>query len=239
MLVQPEFEEAWKYVYQKDGLKTFGDLQLDKVLKQRLSKLTPDIKIYSEEDNHFLSERQNTYWLVDPIDGTASWINGFDGFVTQVALIENNRPIYGGIYWPTKKILWHAIHSVGVYRNGQMMLPISNNNDPLIVIDNNPTPNSICQKILNKSNNACYRECGSLGLKTILVLEGSADILIKKTKFRDWDLAPAMAFLEFLPGTIVNLRYESIPLGESIEFRDGLLVCCHKGVLEFVRSLFP
>ena len=67
-------------------------------------------------------------------------------------------------------------------------------------------------------------ECGSIGLKAILSMAGKADFFVKNSKFRDWDVAPAMGFLSALGGKICDLSGDPISLGESIEQKKGLLI---------------
>ena len=61
-----------------------------------------DIKIQSEEKIIKINKKKNLYWLIDPIDGTASYANGFDGFVTQAALIKITKQ-YLLEFMPLKK----------------------------------------------------------------------------------------------------------------------------------------
>ena len=69
-----------------------------------------------------------------------------------------------------------------------------------------------------------YTEKGSLGLKTILTLVGEADIFVKSTIFRDWDLAPAMALAKRSGGFIGNKHGIPLTIGQSIIFNEGLIV---------------
>ena len=52
---------------------------MNEMISDELKALSPDIPIFSEEDEHFIADRPDIYWLIDPIDGTASWFNGFKG----------------------------------------------------------------------------------------------------------------------------------------------------------------
>src|SRR5689334_6118884 len=46
-----------------------------------------------EEPQNFEVQRPLAYWLIDPLDGTASFVGGYSGFVTQVAFMDHGRPV--------------------------------------------------------------------------------------------------------------------------------------------------
>jgi 3'(2'), 5'-bisphosphate nucleotidase len=215
-------QKEFKALISADDNKTRADIEINKFLFQALMKITPKIPIFSEEVRHSLSDRPDFYWLIDPIDGTASWLNGYDGYVCQVALINQNLPQIGLIYWPKRDLLFSA-SSNGIFVNN-MQLTQPSVNDPLIIIDNYPTPFSVAANLLSKLPEANYLECGSLGLKAIRTLIGDADIFIKDSIIRDWDMAPAMAFQKFGWGSLLNLRGKPIEIGMAIEFDQGLIV---------------
>ena len=54
---------------------TDADLAIDQLLKNKITNLTPDIPIISEETVNLETKNQNkTFWLIDPIDGTKDYI---------------------------------------------------------------------------------------------------------------------------------------------------------------------
>ena len=81
-----------------------GDLEVNKIITEKIISLTPDIPIISEEtsENKSIVNLKN-FWLVDPIDGTYDYINNLDEFTINAGLIINNDPVGGLIYAPSKK----------------------------------------------------------------------------------------------------------------------------------------
>ena len=86
-----------------------GDLEVNKILTERIKKLTPNIPIVSEETvdlnkiNNFIN-----YWLIDPIDGTKEYIAGNDDYTLNAGLIINKKPVIGIIGVPKKNRLFYS-----------------------------------------------------------------------------------------------------------------------------------
>ena len=88
---------------------TDGDLAVDQLLKDKITYLTPDIPIISEETVSIGIENQNkNFWLIDPIDGTKAYIKKKDEYTLNAALIINLKPAVGIIYAPEKDRLFFS-----------------------------------------------------------------------------------------------------------------------------------
>ena len=86
-----------------------GDLEVNKFILKKISEVTPNLPIISEEtsenkDNLNLRD----FWLVDPIDGTYDYINNLEEFTINAGLIINNRPVAGLINAPAKNRMFYS-----------------------------------------------------------------------------------------------------------------------------------
>lgn len=206
--------------------KTEADIKAHDLINKLILSVDKKAFIVSEEDIPAIKKKPNEYWLIDPIDGTASWFEGYDGFVTQVAYIVNNIPVFGVIYAPALDKIWWAESGKGAFLNG-VKLNSSNQSiskDNLKLIDNYPSPQHIAKKVSNMLGVTDYIESGSLGLKCALVADGSADIFVKDVIIRDWDIAPAFVILQEVGGFISDLKGEPIPFYGDHDKNNGLLV---------------
>lgn len=79
---------------------TKADQQSHTLLKQGLEKLTPDIPVISEEDEDSWTIKNALYWLVDPLDGTKGFIHKTGEFCINIALMKEDRPVFGLIHIP-------------------------------------------------------------------------------------------------------------------------------------------
>ena len=72
---------------------TNGDLEVNKILTEKIQGLTPSIPIVSEETVDLQKKNDlKTFWLVDPIDGTKEYIAGQDEYTINAALVINYLP---------------------------------------------------------------------------------------------------------------------------------------------------
>jgi fructose-1,6-bisphosphatase/inositol monophosphatase family enzyme len=226
-------DERFRSVLDPVEFKTQADIKANILIKNLLEKLDPKCKVISEEDGIFKKNRPKKYWLIDPIDGTASWFDGFDGFVTQIAYIENGVPYYGAVYAPCLKKLWTASINKGAHLNGKKMDRLKYV-DRFNLIDNYPEPRRVAKKIYNAINITKYIECGSLGLKSCMVADGTADIFVKDVIVRDWDIAPAAVILKEVGGVIKNFNGKDMKYMGKFEKTDGLIVTRDSNLFEMV-----
>ena len=82
---------------------TNGDLRVNEIISEKITRLTPNIPIISEETVDLKKKNtHSTYWLIDPIDGTKEYIAGRDEYTLNAGLIINKLPAVGLIGVPKK-----------------------------------------------------------------------------------------------------------------------------------------
>jgi len=104
---------------------TTADLAANKHIIDRLSELTPDIPIISEETQLVpLAQRYDwpRYWLIDPMDGTQEFVARSGDFAVSIALVEHGWPALGVIYWPQEQLLYYAIRGNGAFKQQRNLL---------------------------------------------------------------------------------------------------------------------
>lgn len=106
-------------VEQKDDKSplTLADRRAHEVIVKHLAEF--DIPVLSEEGKDILyDERKNwdTFWLVDPLDGTKEFIKKNGEFTVNIAMISNHKPVAGVVFVPDKNILYFASSEIGTYR---------------------------------------------------------------------------------------------------------------------------
>lgn len=173
-------------------LKAEADQRAHEYLVQALGALEPGTPVLSEEDERTHAQaRPARYWLIDPIDGTASWAGGFSGWVTQAALMADDQPALAVVRAPDLGRSYAASAGGGATLNGARLATLRPAGRRILV-DNYPQPRGIAAEAV-EALGCTYLESGSIGLKVCLVADGSADLFIKDVPVRDWDMgAPAL-----------------------------------------------
>ncbi|MFC4561142.1 inositol monophosphatase family protein [Nocardiopsis mangrovi] len=168
-----------------------ADARAHDALSARLRRISPEVPVISEEDpGSAAGPRPDRYWLIDPIDGTASYAHGFPGYVTQAALMVDARPMACAIHAPETDVLYTAAHGMGAAANGRM-LPRAAPAPPGtgVLTDNTPQPHGIARAAYDHFGYGRYLECGGISLKLCRIAEGAAHLFVKDVPVRDWDVA--------------------------------------------------
>ena len=91
-------------IYRKKDLSpvTIADLESEKIIIKGLKKIFNKPNIISEETNYKSKSgsKLNSFWLVDPLDGTKEFIKKNGEFTVNIAFIKNKKPVFGIIYAP-------------------------------------------------------------------------------------------------------------------------------------------
>ena len=102
-----------------DSPLTEADRRSNFAIVEELKEWTPGIPILSEEIETIpsFSKRSSwvNYWLIDPLDGTKEFISRNGEFTVNIALIKNNRPIFGVIHVPVNNETYWGLEKKGSY----------------------------------------------------------------------------------------------------------------------------
>ena len=216
--------------------KAVADLIADECLRGELRRIA-DMPIVSEEDVSSQSaNRPSEYWLIDPIDGTASFANGFPGFVCQAAWIKGGQPWLASAYAPALERMYMAERGKGATVNGQPMSVKPLNRQKLTLVDNYPEPRGVTKRLFGDLHCARYLESGSIGLKICLVAQGEADVFVKDVPLRDWDVAAPHLVLQEAGGALSQFTGRSFDYAGGYE-KHGLLVASSAALLEEIKAI--
>jgi len=209
--------------------KAKADMIADELLQSELRQIV-DIPIVSEEKPYSqMLVRPAEYWLIDPIDGTASFIGGFSGFVSQVALIKDEQPILAAVFAPVLDKYYFAERDQGATINGER-LGLGREQAELTLVDNYPNPRGVASRLFMDMNCTRYVESGSIGLKICLVAEGVASIFVKDVIVRDWDVGAPHLVLHEAGGALSQFTGEPFIYSNDYE-KDGLIVASSPSLL--------
>lgn len=196
---------------------TTADMAAHYHIVNALQKLTPELPILSEEaaDIPFSVRKSwQTYWLVDPLDGTREFIKGNGEFSVNIALIHQHKSILGVISAPVGKQTYFAFHQHGAYKKTPTMSPqkIScrkADRDNLLIAGSRSHHSDKFKLFLSNLGNPNVISMGS-SLKSCLVAEGGADIYPRLGLTSEWDTAAAHCIVEEAGGQITTTDMQTL-----------------------------
>ncbi|MDH4121183.1 MAG: histidinol-phosphatase [Deltaproteobacteria bacterium] len=175
-------------------------------------------------------------WIVDPIDGTKSFVMGVPLFGTLIALLDEGRPVLGVVHLPALGQLLLGIEGLPTTLNGQevRVSPADKLEDATLLFT---SPSTLFEKghgeafhrlrkrvRLVRSWGDCYGH--------YLVAAGRAEIMMDPI-LNLWDVAPLKPILEGAGGTLTTVEGEPSGTGTSALSTNTRL---HQEVLEILRG---
>ncbi|MBL6945092.1 MAG: histidinol-phosphatase [Rhodospirillales bacterium] len=97
---------------------TVADRQAEAAMREMIEAEVPDHGIFGEEYGQARTDAEYV-WVLDPIDGTKSFVIGKPLFGTLIALLRNGKPIIGIIDCPALKERWLGVEGRPSTRNGK------------------------------------------------------------------------------------------------------------------------
>ena len=211
-----------------------GDIEVNKILTNKIKKITPNIVIVSEESsNHKADKNLKDFWLIDPIDGTRDYINNRDEFTLNAALIINKKPFIGIITAPAKKRVFYSYGLSNSYEviNNQEISLISKKKDytglRAVSYSNELKPEIL--EIHKKYKITSHQKMKS-SLKFCVVAAGEFDMYVAEPRACEWDIAAGHAILMHAGGSITDFNGDEILYGKH-EFKNPSLILKNKNIL--------
>lgn len=233
--------EAQTQMKEDNSPVTDADLAAHHKIVGVLQALTPNIPIVSEENGvHPDISGHVHFWLVDPLDGTKSFIRKTGEFTVNIALIENGTPIFGVIYIPAQGRLFYGSEKYGAFKQEPMDAPRKINarippEDGLaaVVSFSHLSPETTA---FLEAHNITSRVSASSSLKFCLVAEGKADIYPRFGRTMEWDTAAGHAIVKAAGGRVENTDGTAFTYGKDGFANPGFVAYGKPPVMANVES---
>jgi myo-inositol-1(or 4)-monophosphatase len=176
-------------------------------------------------------------WVVDPLDGTREFVAGIPEFCISVAMVEDGRPVAGGICNPaTNEVFLGSIGS-GVTYNGRPAKPSQRKSlDGAVVLASRGELNRGEWKQFEGADFK-IRPMGSVAYKLALVSAGLADATFTLVPKHEWDIAAGVALVESSGGFVGALDGRQLRFNERRPLVSGLIACASSLASELVCRL--
>ena len=224
---------------------TAADNLSHNIITEKLKTLTPEIPILSEENcdiPYKIRANWTKYWLVDPLDGTKEFIKRNGEFTVNIALIENNTPIFGVIHLPvTNETYWGSQVSGSFYsteKNDAERINVANNHqNPIRLVASRSHPSEMLNSLLKKIVDYEIIEVGS-SIKFCHIASGQADCYPRFGPTSEWDTAAGEAIVRYAGGHVVTARGDSMNYNAKEDYLNpNFIVSNGKIISERILSL--
>ena len=199
------------YIKDDNSPVTEADTKANAVITEGLKEINPEIPILSEEGRDVSFEERSkweTFWLVDPLDGTKEFIKKNNEFTVNIALLENNQPVFGVVFAPALDILYWGSTGQGAFKtiSGNSHKPVAVNSqlsDPVKIAGSRSHPSIKMNTFTSQFEKYEVKPMGS-SLKICSVADGSVHFYPRLGPTMEWDTAAAHAILKSADGEIIK-----------------------------------
>ncbi len=215
---------------------TTADIYSDTQIKEFLNEIFGNIPILSEEDTLYnqqnISNNKN-YFIIDPIDGTQSFIAG-DDFCINISYCQNSVPIFGMMAIPMQDMIYftldNKLYSI-INENDivEILKPVKKKEKLIVSTGKNFFSGEQRIKFDNFISKKNYDiesiVTKNAAIKYIATLTGISDMTINFGCVRDWDLAAIFAMCKIFDTNIVDGSNNVIIFGANdLSQKDGTMI---------------
>lgn len=215
-----------RYKPENQGPVSDADIFIDDFLCRELKKHFPADQIISEEGyQDGLVAKPGRVWLIDPIDGTASFILGRPDFVIMIGLLIDHEPVLGVIYQPSCDTMWSGIsyadQQVCQKTNGQgqetlKLHRVKKDGTKLRLLVSPHTRSKRQSELIARITPSSIIKQSSIGLKAMLVANGQADFYVCwNRRMKIWDTCAPMAIAQAAGALMCHLDGSALSFKES------------------------
>ena len=202
---------------------TDADKAAHNVLIEVLESIDPEVPVLSEEGrlpDFETRSKWQTYWIIDPLDGTKEFIKRNGEFTVNIALIHKGVPILGVVHVPVLQVTYAGATEIGAIKidgEGEKSISVCSapmkNTSPLRVVASRSHGSEAvekCVSVLEKHFGSVERKSMGSSLKLCLVAEGEADIYPRLAPTSEWDTAAAQAVVEAAGGVVLDVDLKEL-----------------------------
>lgn len=205
-----------KVTQKQDGSPvTFADLAADRLIGEGLAQIAPQVPVLSEECCGKGHPMSNSFFVVDPLDGTKEYIAGRDEFTVNLALVCDGLPVLGIISAPAQGLAWrgmlgHGAERLTITADGATFVAsaISTRSllqpgEPWTATVSRSHLDAATISFINARPGAVHATLGS-ALKFCWIAEGKADIYPRLTPIYEWDIVAGTALVCAAGGKVTD-----------------------------------
>ena len=202
-----------------------ADLAIDKMLQAEFYTARPDYGVLSEEtpDDPIRLEKERVF-IIDPIDGTRSFLNKHENFATSIALAEKGQITTAVVHLPAKGLTFTAARGAGAQLDGK----------PLKCSDCTEIKGARFLASGSQTHTDLWRDGpppierhfrSSLAYRLCLVAQGRFDGMLTLRRTWEWDVAAGHLICEEAGVKVTTQRGGIARYNDASACMDGMIAC--------------
>jgi 3'(2'), 5'-bisphosphate nucleotidase len=203
---------------------TEADLAADRIIGEGLARLAPNLAALSEERVGLATPPyKDSFFLVDPLDGTKEFVEGRKEFTVNIALVTEGTPLLGIVAAPALGVIWRGIVGRGAerltLRDGAAprvdpirTRPLQPRGKPWTVAVSRSHGDARTEAFIADRPGAVRSVLGS-AVKFGRIAEGEADIYPRLSPTCEWDVAAGHAVINAAGGRVTDSKGEAVKFG--------------------------
>ena len=191
-------------------IKLKADILSEKIIKDIISSES-SLPILAEESGASNTDLSDTFWVIDPLDGTANYSRDIPLCCVSISMLSNTKPVLGVIYDFNNDELYEGSINTSAYLNGQIISvsKTKKSQEGVLVTglpnDTDYSGEAMMEMIKNFQNWRKVRMIGSAALASVYVASGKADLYIENKSYL-WDIAAGAAIVDAAGGEALILN---------------------------------
>lgn len=211
---------------------TEADFAINRLLRECLLQKNPSYGWISEESPYnWNRQHQGRFYIVDPIDGTKSFVEGSSDYAISVALVEEGLPIAAAVYNPSMNHMIVAARGGGVHFNG-VLHPKEDQNNHCLVSANDEKKGFF--DVLK--NHVTLIPMHSIAYKLALVGIGKSEWTLSCTTKHHWDVAAGHLICEENGCVVTDFLQNKISYKISDPKIKGIIAAPRNFSLKFLKK---
>lgn len=228
---------------------TEADLAADRILRETLTGERPDYGWLSEETRDRADRlARKRVWIVDPVDGTRSFVEGMPEFALSVGLVEDGGVVVGVVCNPAAGSLYWAIRGRGAFAadlddgapraERRLAMRRARGRTPTLLASRHEMEDGEFEPFLERGWRV--KASGSTAYKLARLAAGEGDVFLSRGPKSEWDVCAGDLLVSEAGGSVTDLRGTPFRYNRLEPAVYGVLATAaglHADVLAVIRSL--
>jgi histidinol-phosphatase len=219
---------------------TMADREAERHLREKITRRFPHHGILGEELGQTDGRPGQPRWILDPIDGTRSFMKGVPLYAVLVALIVDDQPVLGAIRFPALQETVAAAQGQGCYLNGaHVSVSAVTEMDQAVALLSDPgmmARSPVASGWAELQGRVDYTRSWGDAYGHAMVATGRAEIMVDPDDLKVWDAAPLLPIITEAGGRFTTLNAEATIWGGSGVSTNGHL---HRQALAILEGEEP